>query len=261
MAEHWFTASPDTYPGLIRQTDRFPINTLFARSVLTGDAEGVVYQNRETEPTAWYLVHAYGMSLLFGGTADAAFQAALAAHWQALRKDEWLQAYPDFWHGFLRGLAVKGFAHEYGRVNFTFDERVFRAHAKPSPYEISRTPVALLASLAGRVVPRDFWKPELLHKCVAYTVYVDGIPASTAFAAYIHGNVLEIGIETREAYRGKGLAELSSRALIDYCLENDCTPDWSCLDRNAGSLALARKLGFVPVPGHIPYYHFPASAE
>ena len=167
MAEHWYIANPTTYPELIRQTDAFAINTLFARSVLTGDAEGVVYQNREKNPTAWYLVHTYGMSLLFGDSEDAGFRAALTAHFQALPKDEWLQAWPDGWHPFVQAFAEQGLAHVYGRYNFRFDEAIFRAREKQTEHSIIRTPVSLLASLEGKVVPKYFWKPELLHACAA----------------------------------------------------------------------------------------------
>jgi len=50
----------------------------------------------------------------------------------------------------------------------------------------------------------------------------------SAYSAYIHDNYLELGIETVEEYRGKGLAQYVCSALIDYCLQNNFEPVWSC---------------------------------
>ena len=256
MAEHWILTNPETYPALIPRVDALPKNVLFARSVLTGDADGAVMQNDAASPSAWYIMHVYGMTLLLGDPTDPAFQAALTAHFKRQQTDEWVQASTDAGDDYLRQLTAQGLGREYGRLNFTFDEAVFRQNKPDARGTVSPTPVSLIDALDGKVVPRSFWKPALYPRCVSFTAYADGAPASTAFAAYLHGNVLELGIETQAAYRGQGYAEACCRAAIDYCLENNYTPGWSCLQQNTGSLALARKLGFVPVK-RFPYYHFP----
>ncbi len=255
MARHLIPAPAGAYPDILRVLEQADMNTMFARSVLTQDTDGKVYQNRLHTPGAFYIVHQYGMSLLIGDCADEAFQQALTACFQRPHRNEYLQAYPDGWNAFLRGLAAQGLAAEHGRVNFEFDEAVYNAGEKQATYAASRTPVSVVAALEGAVVPKYFWKPALFPNCVAYTVFIGGEPASTAFTAYLHGDRLELGIETLPAYRGMGHAETACRALIRYCLDNGYTPMWSCSDQNPGSQALAQKIGFRPVR-HSPYYYF-----
>jgi RimJ/RimL family protein N-acetyltransferase len=72
----------------------------------------------------------------------------------------------------------------------------------------------------------------------------------------VHDNYLELGIETVEAYRGKGLAQSVCSALIDYCLQNNYEPVWSCRFENTASYRLAQKLGFEPVSTRT-YYKLP----
>jgi len=57
-------------------------------------------------------------------------------------------------------------------------------------------------------------------------------------------NCVEIGIETKEAYRRKGYAALTAAAFIDDCLSRNLIPVWCCWDFTKGSRELAEKLGF-----------------
>ena len=67
------------------------------------------------------------------------------------------------------------------------------------------------------------------------------------------GNILEIGIETNNAFRGKGYAFIICIKIIEYCLANKLLPVWACKFENTGSYLLAQKLGFA-VSKILPYY-------
>lgn len=67
---------------------------------------------------------------------------------------------------------------------------------------------------------------------------------SEAYADMEIRGVREIGIRTREAHRHKGLATLACAHLIRWCEETGARAYWDCVKLNAGSVALARKLGF-----------------
>lgn len=54
----------------------------------------------------------------------------------------------------------------------------------------------------------------------------------------------EIGIATHEAHRGRGLASIACAHLICWCEQGGSAAYWDCVALNAGSRALARKLGF-----------------
>ena len=90
----------------------------------------------------------------------------------------------------------------------------------------------------------------------AFTVMIDGKPASTAFTSARHDDKLEIGIETKTEYHGKGLGYIACAKLIEYCLEHQLEPVWSCRLDNIGSVKLSQKLGFVETL-NMPYYHIP----
>lgn len=55
----------------------------------------------------------------------------------------------------------------------------------------------------------------------------------------------EIDITTHKDYRRQGLATLMGCAFIDHCLSHNLTPSWTANFGNFGSMATARKLGFV----------------
>jgi len=89
--------------------------------------------------------------------------------------------------------------------------------------------------------------------CISYITLANGEAASIAYSSYIHENIIEIGIETAEAHRGKGLARLACAELIRHILEAKRIPMWSCRADNTASVKLAEKLGFVQTL-QLPYY-------
>jgi RimJ/RimL family protein N-acetyltransferase len=54
----------------------------------------------------------------------------------------------------------------------------------------------------------------------------------------------EIGIRTHETYRKQGFATIACTHLIKRCEEAGAGTYWDCVKFNAGSVALAHKLGF-----------------
>jgi hypothetical protein len=60
----------------------------------------------------------------------------------------------------------------------------------------------------------------------------------------IYNNALEVEIDTEDDpnYRRKGFATTACIALLEYCLENNLTPEWDA--QNEASVGLAIKLGY-----------------
>jgi hypothetical protein len=252
---------PERYETLLVHLNGIPFNTLFARSVLKGHASGEVFADCETEPRTLYIVHQYGMSLLLGESGNEAFNEALFERFKHIMKDEYLQAFPGAWQEVLAPLVQSGAVKQYTRVNFVFDENAYaleRQRHGEIQYRAMPTPPALLETIKGRVVPSEFWynTKTLREQCVSFSVQCDGKVVSTAFAAYRHGNLLELGIETTQAHRGKGFAYAACCAFIDFCITNGFDPVWSCRLDNEGSMLLAKRLGFMETM-RTPYYHIP----
>ena len=252
------------------------INHLFALSVAKGLVEGQVYVDDPEDPSTFYVLHSYGMSLLFGRCDNDNFNNRFCEYAlkRARKKDrvEWMQAYPSSWDDVLLKLCdgklspiaekadeVKADEIELNtRVNFKFNHEKFEVFRKLNSSEvldIRRSGKEVYSEMKGSVVPAYFWDSpeEFFENGVGFSLYDHGKLACTAYSAFIHGNQLELGIETLPEARGKGFAQHTCAALIDYCLQNGYEPIWACRLDNIGSYKLAQKIGFEPT-FRIPYY-------
>ena len=260
------------YHKLIEPLELVEFNNLFARFVVEGQVTGKIYVDNEVNPKTFYVIHPYGMSLLFGEFNDKHFNDSFRDY--ALNKNktrnqiEWMQAFPNEWDNVLLKLfggnlaqsndSIIGKIELNTRVNFTFNQNLYREIRKKyiNPnFTIERTTKATFESMQGSVVPAKFWDcaDDFLSKGVGFSLFHEGKLASTAYSAFIFEEMLELGIETIEEFQGKGLAQYACIALIDYCLGNGYKPIWSCRLENTASYRLAQKLGFEPSL-EIPYY-------
>lgn len=91
---------------------------------------------------------------------------------------------------------------------------------------------------------RDFWNPE--SKRFGRVLIKNDIDTIVCecFSVFFSGNLVEIGIDTKEEYRRKGFAYLTSMAFIEYALSCGLEPNWGCWTFDIESIALASKLGF-----------------
>lgn len=261
------------YPKVARLLKTVKINCLFARSVAEEKANGRIYVDDENSPGVFYIVHSYGMSLLLGDSNNIQFNTKFLEY--ALNKNgarnthEWMQAFPNDWNAVLNNLFADKLIKSKNnlddksielntRVNFKFNLESylsFKQNTTTNENKIVRTNIKIFKAMKGRVIPFYFWKSaeDFVKNGVGYSLFHNNQLASTAYSAFIHDNQLEIGIETVEAFRGKGFAQHTCSALIDYCLENNFESVWACRLENYGSYKLAMKLGFEPTL-RIPYY-------
>ena len=65
-----------------------------------------------------------------------------------------------------------------------------------------------------------------------------------AYAAHFGAGSAEIGVLTREGYRGKGYATVTCSRLIQLCAQRGCETYWCCDASNTASAKVARKLGY-----------------
>lgn len=267
--------------------DQVKINTLFARAVLQKCVPGSVFVDTLDTPRTFYVVHPYGMSLLFGDAGNEEFNRSLydyITNKTGTRKHaEWLQGDPSgAWSPLIDSMLAAHNSTLTGngdesegedprriqrntRVNFSFDREAYLAARErffQQDADLVRTGKEQFQAQAGAVLPRYFWRDEehFLTDGVGYSILEGGETASTAFAACRTEHELEIGIETAGAYRGKGYAFTVCSALIDYCLDQNLTPVWACRLENQGSYDLAQKLGFRPSIT-LPYYRLPESLD
>lgn len=258
------------------QLRTLPINTLFARSIVNHYVSGSVYVNDSVSPSTFYISHPYGMSLLFGETNNIQFNNALFSYLvnrdKKRAKGEWLQVFPAEWNQRIEEILgpylIKNKPHiindeskviEYTRVNFTFNVSKYNEFRRnlilPPNYTVNTVKDYIYENMQGSVIPRCFWDnaEDFNNRGIAYCLIHQGEMASTSFSSFLVDRYLEIGIETLEKHRGKGLALYVCSLLIDYCIKHGFEPVWACRSDNAGSFRLAQSLGFEPSLS-VPYY-------
>ncbi|MBK8955122.1 MAG: GNAT family N-acetyltransferase [Saprospiraceae bacterium] len=252
------------------------INTLFAISIVQQKLQGKIYVDDTNKPSTFYIIHPYGMSLLFGNYSNNEFNLEFLNyalnHSSQRERTEWIQAFPWQWDLVLKELfgdnlitskeaekeIIKRPIELNTRLNFAFNEQKFRSQIVLKSHEdvkIVRTNSDHLKSMIGTVTPLNFWNNEtdFLTNGIGYSVLFKDKLAAIAFSAFIQDNFLEIGIETMEEFKGKGFAFLACSTLINYSLENSLIPVWACRLENYGSYKLAEKLGF-EISLRIQYY-------
>lgn len=264
------------YNKVIQPFKKVTINSLFARTVIEQTVSGNIYVDDPINPNTFYVVHPYGMTLLFGDSNNEKFNEDFKNY--ALNKEksrdnfEWMQVFPNNWDNILSSLfkdvlvksadntekAEKGIIEINTRVNFKFNiakHQPLSAQIIDQDISIVRADGQMFRDMQGSVVPLYFWDSEedFLKHGIAFALFYKGELASMSFSSYWLGNEFEMGIETKENFRGKGFAELVCKAIIDYCVENNYEPIWSCRLENIGSYKLAQKLGFEPT-FYLPYY-------
>jgi hypothetical protein len=251
------------------------VNNLFARAVVENQIEGKIYVDDTDAPKTFYVLHPYGMSLLFGEYENEEFNSKFldyALNTNKIRKKtEWLQAFPELWNKKLKELFRNNLIISKGdesvennrieentRVNFKFNKEKYlelKKNYQNNNYQIERTTKEMYENMNGSVVPKYFWNnsEQFCNKGVGFSLIYENTIVSTAYSAFVFEKKLELGIETTINSREKGFAVFTCSALIDYCLDNNLEPIWACRFENYGSYKLAMKLGFEPTI-YLPYY-------
>ncbi len=260
----------EAYGKIANQLRAIPFNTLFARQVVNGHIDGKIFVDNTSEPRSFYILHPYGMSLLFGVMDNPKFNDWLKTYIMdpegKRTKNEYLQVYPEAWGGFVKKIAGPSYhglsdGEDHDRKKIVADERInfifrdLKDIPKNSECQVVQTDGELFNKMEGTVIPQEFWEDadDFVENSVGFSALVNGELASTAFAAFIvedkdiDKKYLEIGIETLPQFYGRGLAQQACAGLIEYCLENDYEPVWSCRGNNIGSARLAKNLGFEEV--------------
>jgi hypothetical protein len=102
-------------------------------------------------------------------------------------------------------------------------------------------------------LPADAALPEVLSaeltwartRATIWTAYVDGQPASFAYAPWRSAALFDVSVDTLPSARQLGLATLTAAAMIRDERAQGREPVWGADEGNAASLRLAARLGFV----------------
>jgi uncharacterized membrane protein len=87
-------------------------------------------------------------------------------------------------------------------------------------------------------------REELNRAKRVWTVRVDGLPVSFAYAAWRSERFVALAVDTLQPYRQRGLATIAASAVIGDELASGNQPVWSVIVDNIASMQLAHRLGF-----------------
>lgn len=119
-------------------------------------------------------------------------------------------------------------------------------HTLPDPdalpdYE-GAVPLPADAALPEALAPELAWART---RATIWTAYVDGEPASFAYAPWRSATLFDVSVDTLPAARQLGLATITAAAMIRDERAQGREPVWGADEGNAASLRLAARLGFV----------------
>ena len=104
-----------------------------------------------------------------------------------------------------------------------------------------------LSGIEGRIIPSFSWKSDeqFLKEGFGYIAFDRERVCAAAFSAAISSDEIDIGVETHEDYRRKGLAAVLAGRMCERILELGKRTVWAHLISNTGSRNTALKCGFV----------------
>ena len=104
-----------------------------------------------------------------------------------------------------------------------------------------------LSRIEGRIIPSFSWKTsdQFLKHGFGYIALDQERVCAIAFSAAVSSDEIDIGVETHEDYRRKGLAAILAGRMCERILKIGKKPVWAHSISNTGSMNTALKCGFV----------------
>lgn len=168
-----------------------------------------------------------------------------------------LIASPQAWKEHLSRLLPERQVLEIYRRPFAFDAAQF---AQLGPWRERIPPgfrlLAVDAALAERAGVLTSWASldDFMTHGVGFALLEGDEIASLCTSVFASRERVEIDVHTSENFQRRGLALITTSALIEACLRSGKQPTWECFWDNAASTALAGKLGFCALPDYPVYF-------
>ena len=239
---------------------------LSSTAVLAGTSPGAVWANDPGRPRTAFLASPEGCFLAGDAENEAVNQAlnelivgGILSRHEAIV----VVWHPVTWKRKL-DLVLEGCRPiEERRMHYRLDRlRVDWRSAVPSGFAVERIDAGLL-NRPGLTIPahvtgwmKNNWESVggFLQNAFGFCTIHNDRMASWSLADCIAGNACEIGIQTAEDYRQRGLATLTAAAMVDHALSHGLSEvGWHCHESNRGSQGVAEKVGFVHERDYVHY--------
>lgn len=114
-------------------------------------------------------------------------------------------------------------------------------------FQIERINLDNIHKIEGRIIPSFSWdtSEQFLEDGFGYVALNQDRVCAVAFSAAVSSDEIDIGVETYEDYRRKGLAAVLADRMCEDIIEIGKKPVWAHSTSNKGSMNTALKCGFV----------------
>ena len=251
--------APSQFGAAGRFLPGFKCDPVLGYTIVERRQTGRIFVDHPDDPRAALFWHYSGCAILAGGSDNDRFaggiQKLLTGKFEDNQKRFALIVDDEGWNGrildFARG---DGNIIKDRRIRFRLDRSRFSIsnHPVPAGFELKAIDETLLGMIRGGIVPSYIWDSPraFLSEGKGFCMMEGGDIACTAFSSYIGNRQVDIGIETAESYRRRGLGAPTAAAMVAHCLERGLGPDWGCAATNTGSQKIAQKLGFEVLASH-----------
>lgn len=255
--------------------------SLYATAVIEGMSPGWIYVDNTDSPKSAFM-STLGGYYLAGCDNNSEFNASVNRlifeklfKGDALRKNETdveVDFYPESWENkmptiFKGRLPLEAVRRHYvctelkdnawrGRVPEKF--RILQFDAKLLRRPHVKVPENAIESI------EEHWGSQsaFLETGIGFCTLHNNKIVSWSMTDCIANNACEIGVQTDEEYRRRGLATLTVAAIVSFCLSSGFKyVGWHCDEYNLPSIKTAEKVGFKLERKYIQYYACPNKAH
>jgi len=257
--------NPDQYDSVRPLFSTLSHNRSIVFAVLEGNNAGRVFVDDPLQPQTAFLASITEFNFLAGDPSNESFNSQVKARLDTDMHptSPYLLLFPASapWKAAIDALWGSLPGEWTSRCEYDFRPQRLEARDSlqevvPAGYTVRRYDASLAASAPGLA---EFWfnLDNFLANGFGFAVLHGDKPVSRCHSVAVGDDLAEISIETDEAYRRKGLAQLACRAFIEHCQRVSIIPHWSCWINNLPSQELAQKMGFVLVeqaPARVVFY-------
>lgn len=246
--------SIDRYSNFIDLAAANTCNTVYPSSVAGGFQPGDIYADAIENPKVALFWHQSGFAYLSGNPEEDflrdIYDLLINKSGENPRRFV-LELKDETVADFFRNKEQLAEEPRY-RFRLSADYESAGGCAVPEGFMLKAIDEEILPRISGKIVPASFWSSpeEFLKNGKGYCLLKEDEVAAVAFSAAVSHNQIDIGIETTEKYRRKGLAAVVAREMVRYALSIGKEPVWDCNVANEGSRRTAEKVGFQIVARH-----------
>ena len=222
---------------------RCTCNRVYPLSVAQGFQSGDVVCDSETDTKAVMFWHYSGFAYISGEPDGEFLQTVLRDYILRERERRFVLITDDAEViGFFSGM--EGIAFDK-RAEYRYDGDL-SGPADPCGFGIGRITAENIGSIRGRITPAFSWPDEelFLKNGFGYVATDGDKIAAAAFSAAVSSDEVDIGVETAEEYRRRGLAKTLTSIMCRDIVSMGKRPVWAHSVSNIGSMRTALCCGF-----------------